>query len=276
MKALFLSLLTTIHCCLPDMGFCPVNCRASLSFTESPAEETLLQARKELLQEMLEAYKEYQKLLPDRKKIQAELDKIALREKQRADSGFNINTPPGYDMPQEQRLKLQYEYDMNMLEHKKDAERKQQLLLKINDFGKKTTLQTQAENIFLLNNELSLLDELTEKDLMEEEIVRGLLQVRKKLHQEMLALYKEYQKERRKHFLLKAELDQIEIRLSNPRSEYNQYDGDQLDRRKNAIMRILYNGYNQEKPVLEIHFEFILTGKDVLLLLDELIQRNLK
>jgi hypothetical protein len=157
---------------------------------------------------------------------------------------------------------------MNMLEHKKDAERKQQLLLKINYFGNDETLQAQAEYIFLLNNELSLLDELTEKEQMEEELLEGFLQVRKKLHRDMLALFKEYQKERREQPLLKAELDQIEIRLRN--------HGKQLDReRKNAIMGILYNGdLKKKKTVLEIHFEFISTLKDAVILLDELIRAN--
>ena len=173
MKALMLlSILVTQltakqYSSFPTIGFCPINGFGSQGSTESPTDETIqgfLQVRKELLQEMLVLYKEYRKLYSHKELFETELNQIALREKQRTDSGFipNQGCSQHYQgMSLDQQLEAKHNCEKNLLKHQKDDRRKREIQQINNDVQR--VIKNKFEFILTLQDGISNLEQLIEK-----------------------------------------------------------------------------------------------------------------
>ncbi|KAJ2990467.1 hypothetical protein HDV02_004421 [Globomyces sp. JEL0801] len=148
----------------PDRGFCPINGFGSQGSTESPTDDTLqgfLQVRKELLQEMLVLYKEYRKLYSYKQLFENELNQIALREKQRTDSGFRPNQGC-YMYHFDELLETRHNCERNMLEHQNDDQRKREIHQMNNDAQMLRVIKNKFEVILTLQDGISNLDGLIE------------------------------------------------------------------------------------------------------------------
>ena len=96
----------------------------------------------------------------------SELNQMALREKQRTDSGFIPNQgywqrQPG--MSQDEELEARHNYEKNMLEHQKDDQRKREIQRINNDDQMHSVIKSKFEFILTLKDGISNLEELIEK-----------------------------------------------------------------------------------------------------------------